>query len=145
MFACDTNLLLYAVNGSAPQHAAAARWLAQSQRGTEAWVTSWSTLYEFLRVATHRRVFPRPLSRDEALTVIDGLLAAPAFAVLVETPRHAAVLRQLEREYPALAGSVMHDFHTVALMREHGVNTVYSADAHFRQFTHLRAVNPLAA
>ena len=39
----------------------------------------------------------------------------------------------------------MHDLHTVALMREHGVREVHTADKDFLRFRDLRVVNPLTA
>lgn len=77
------------------------------------------------------------------MAFVDGLFETPGFRVLVERSEHAAVLRTLGVTYPAMAGRILHDFHTVVLMREHGVDRIYSADAHFRRFAHLRVVNPL--
>lgn len=145
MFAVDTNLLIYAAMRTAPHHARAREWLHACAEGERAWCATWGTLYEFLRVTTHRRIYPSPLTFEQATAFVAELRRSPTFGVLVETDRHAAVLADLAREHPDLSGNVMHDLHTVALMREHGVREVHTADADFRRFRGLRVVNPVAA
>ena len=144
MFAVDTNLLVYAAVRIAPNHERARRWLATCSTGRELWVTTWSVLYEFLRVTTHRKS-PAPLPLRDAELFVAELFQAPLFSVLVETDRHEAVLAELALEYPHLAGNIMHDLHTVALMREHGIREIYTADKDFTRFRELRVVNPLVA
>jgi predicted nucleic acid-binding protein len=68
---------------------------------------------------------------------------SPSFAILVETDRHAEVVRDLTREYPHMSGNGLHNFHIAALMKEHGVVEIRTADADFHQFKFLRVVNPL--
>ncbi|MDQ6925769.1 MAG: PIN domain-containing protein [Candidatus Eremiobacteraeota bacterium] len=144
MFAIDTNLLVYAAVRSARDHERARQWLYACARGSERWVTTWSVLYEFLRVTTHRGA-RAPVTFWDARDFVDELFRSPTFGVLVETDRHAAVLTDLARDYPQLSGNIMHDLHTVALMREHGVREIHTADRDFTQFGELRVVNPLAA
>jgi predicted nucleic acid-binding protein len=62
---------------------------------------------------------------------------------LIETPRHPQFVRDLMEEYPDLSGSIMHDLHTVALMREHGIGEIRTLDRHFQRFRHVKVVNPL--
>lgn len=143
MFVVDTNLLLYAVNPQSPDHLAA-RELVEGWRseGRPCFLT-WGIAYEFIRVSTHRRVFPRPLKLQEAREWLDLLLTTPGVAVLTETDRHRSVLKQLAGAHPRLAGNVVHDLHTAALMWEHGVSEIRTADTDFHQFSFVRAVNPL--
>jgi len=109
----------------------------------EPWLTTWSVIYEFLRVATHRSVFARPLTFADAWNFIERLRESPSFGVLVETDWHVEVVRDLTREYPHVSGSRLHDLHTAALMREHGVVEIRTADTDFHEFKFLRVVNPL--
>lgn len=145
MFVVDANVFVYAANPDVEQHQRARRMLNEWRGGMEEWFATWPILYEFLRVATHPNVFRQPRTWEQAWDFVRALLASPSFGVLVETPRHAEVARELGAEYPWVAGSIMHDFHTVVLMREHGVTEIRTADADFRRFRHLRVVNPLAA
>ena len=42
-----------------------------------------------------------------------------------------------------IRGNVVHDMHTVVLMREHGITEIRTTDADFHQFRFLTVVNPL--
>lgn len=44
-----------------------------------------------------------------------------------------------------LAGNLLHDAHTVTLMREHGVARILTRDADFHRFSAIQVVDPLAA
>lgn len=144
MFVVDANLFIYAANPEMEQHERARLALTEWRAGPDSWFTTWSILYEFLRVATHPNVFKQPRTWEQAWEFVRALLASPRFGVLVETERHAEVTSDLGAEYPWVSGSIMHDFHTVALMREHGITEIRTADTDFRRFKHLRVVNPLA-
>lgn len=62
----------------------------------------------------------------------------------METDRHADVLGELVGSEPELSGNLVHDLHTVALMKEHGVTEIRTRDADFGRFSGLRVVDPLA-
>ena len=143
MFVVDTNLLLYAVNPDAEDHEVARTLIEEWRHGDRAWFLTWSIVYEFLRVSTHQKVFPRPLTLGRAREWIAILLSCPSAGLLVPTDRHMAVLEELATRHPRLRGSVIHDLHTAAVMREHGVTEIRTADADFHQFTFLTVVNPL--
>ncbi|MBZ5545087.1 MAG: PIN domain-containing protein [Acidobacteriia bacterium] len=143
MFVADTNLLLYAANRQAPEHPAAKEFLRQWRMDTESWFVTWSIVYEFLRVATHPRIFERPLTITRAWDFILSLFSSPSFGVLTETDHHSEILGDLAREYPHICGNRAHDLHIAAVMKEHGISTICTADADFHQFRFLRVVNPL--
>lgn len=145
MLAVDTNVLIAAAMEEAEGHAAALAWVEGLRGGSRPWFVTWAVVYELLRVITHPRVFSRPLRADQAWQFVEGLRASPSFGVLTATSRHADVLGDLLGEHPRLAGNIMHDLHTVALMREYGVREIHTADKDFLQFRELRVVNPLAA
>lgn len=129
MFLLDTNILVYAANRNAAEHPRAAGLLAAWRRGGEPFFVTWPVVYEFLRVSTHGRVSPRPLSFAAALAFLGELMATPTLAVLVATPQHWAVLNALQRDFPDLSGNRMHDLHIVALMREHRIADIRTCDA----------------
>ena len=143
MFVVDTNLLLYAVNPDAEDYPRAVTLLEEWRSGDRSWFLTWGIIYEFLRVSTHSRVFARPLTLRQATEWVALLLAAPRAGVLVPSERHPAVLAALSGEYPRLRGNVIHDLHTAALMREHGVTEIRTADTDFHQFGFLTVTNPL--
>ena len=143
MFVVDTNLLLYAADEYSAAQKRMRSLLREWGSSTEPWLTTWSVIYEFLRVATHRLVFTHPLSFADAWSFIEGLRASSSFGFLVETDRHGEVVRDLTREYPHVSGNRLHDLHIAALMREHGVVEIRTADTDFHEFKFLRVVNPL--
>jgi len=144
MFVVDTNVLVYAANADAPEHARCRELLEGWRAAREPWYTTWAILYEFARVITHPRVLPRPWNAGAALEFVDVLRATPSHRILVESERHAAVARDLADAVPGLNGNLFHDFHTAVLMREHGIARVYTRDADFRRFAFLEVVDPLA-
>lgn len=144
MFVVDTNVFLYAVNRDVEENRRAREALTEWRKGPEDAYVTWSILYEFLRVSTHPGVFPRPLTFAQGREYVDALLASPRFSVLVESDRHAGVLGDLQGEFPDLAGDAMHDLHTVALMKEHGVTEIRTRDRVFERFTFLRVADPFA-
>ena len=143
MFVVDTNLLIYAAIREFKEHDRADKLLTDWGTAAEPWHITWSVAYEFMRVVTHRAPFPRPLTFAEAWGFIESLRSSPSFGILVETERHAEVVRDLTREYPHASGNRLHDLHIAALMREHGVVEIRTADLGFHQFKFLRVVNPL--
>lgn len=143
MFVVDTNLLIYAVNPDSPEHERAREAVEAWRRGDRSWFLTWGIVYEFLRVATHPTVFPRPLNLPTAAKWLAALLESPVAGLLVETERHSEVLEELISLHPRLAGNPVHDLHTAALMKEHGIAEIRTADVDFHQFAFLRVVNPL--
>jgi len=143
MFVVDTNLLLYAVNPDSNEHQVALAEVERYREGAQLWFLTWGIVYEFLRVSTHRAVFDRPLSLERAWSWIEALRAGHGFRILSETERHADVVRELSARHPRLAGNPVHDLHTAALMLEHGIAEIRTADTDFHQFPFLRVLNPL--
>lgn len=141
----DTNLLLYAANRDCPEHAAARAFLATVRTAPGVWYATEGIGYEFLRVATHPRVFAKPLAAAEALGFWDALLAWPNIALLAAGPRHWKVLGAVLATQHAPAGNLFFDLRTVALMREHGIRTIHTADADFHRFKDIEVINPLLA
>ena len=142
-FLIDTNILLHAANSASSHHEASRRFLEEHLRLQTPWCTTWPILYEFLRVSTHHRVFPRPLKATQALRFIEGIVRLDQVALLAPTDRHFTVLNEIVHELGHPAGNLFHDIHTATLMREHGVREVITADTDFLQFRSLTVSNPL--
>ena len=143
MFLTDTNIFVQAAIRECPAHDQAADLVNEWASSAGPWFATWSIVYEFLRVVTHRSAFSRPLAFAEAWSFVEALRQSSSFSLLVETDRHADVLKDLVHEYPRLAGNRMHDLHIAALMREHGVREIRTADTDFHQFKFLHVVDPL--
>ena len=143
MFLVDTNLLVYAADEDFAHQGQMQRLVRQWGSSPEAWFVTWAIVYEFLSVTTQRSVFRYPLSFSQSWSFIEALQSFPSFEILVETDRHAEVVRGLAREYPQITASRFHDLHIAALMKEHGISEIRTADRDFHQFKFLRVINPL--
>ena len=142
MFVVDANVLVHAVDRRSPFHVSC-RTALERWRGIEsAWFTTWSIIYEFMRVATHPRVLRPRMRAAEAWAVVESLLASPGFGVLTATSRHPAVAAEVIREVPDVAGNLVHDAHVAILMREHGIRRIYTRDTGFHRFPFLEPVDP---
>lgn len=138
----DVNLLLYAIDSSAPRHRAARHWLEEQLSGTETFAFTWSVLLAFLRLSTSSRIFAEPMAPAEAFDMVDGWLAQPCTTVVHPTERHAALLREL-LEPLGTAANLTTDAHLAALSVEHGAE-LCSSDRDFSRFPMVRWSDPLA-
>jgi toxin-antitoxin system PIN domain toxin len=139
----DTNILLYAANAEAPEHAKSYGFLMEAGQSAEHWYLTEGIVYEFLRVATHPRVFPRPLTKGQALAFLEPFWRSPAFTILTAGERHWELLKREVESIPHPVGNLFFDIRTLVLMREHGIHTVYTTDTDFLQFKEIEVVNPL--
>jgi hypothetical protein len=144
VFVVDTNLLVYAANREAPEHANSLHlietWSAQAMR----WYLTWGIAYEFLRVTTHPSILQHPFALRDSWRFLEALFASPGLRVLTETDRHRQVVAEVIVEVPDISGNLVFDAHTAVLMRENGVKTIYTRDAHFHRFPFLDVIDPLA-
>jgi len=138
----DANLLLYAVDSSSRFHDRSAAWLEASLNGDVAVAFPWQTIGAFVRIATHPRVFERPLSGDEAWDYVDRWLATRVAWIPPASERTARVYASLNEQIP-ITGQLVPDAQLAALAIEHGLE-VQSADGDFARFPGLRWRNPIA-
>jgi toxin-antitoxin system PIN domain toxin len=145
MFVVDTNVLVYAADESAPEHARCRSLVEGWRTRSGAWYLTWGICYEFLRVVTHPRVMRRPWSMASGAQFLAALQESPSLGMLVPTDRHARVLADVVAEVPALAGNIVHDAQTAVLMREHGIRRICTRDTDFHRFSFLEPIDPLPA
>jgi toxin-antitoxin system PIN domain toxin len=141
MILVDANLLLYAYQPRADQHGAARAWLEAALSGTQLVRFAWLTLWAFVRITTHPRVFERPLTTREAETAVSAWLECRVAGILEPGERHWEILRRLMREGQT-AGPLVTDAAMAALAIEHGA-VLHTTDRDFSRFPGLRWTNPL--
>jgi toxin-antitoxin system PIN domain toxin len=139
----DTNILLYGVNEDAPEHGAAHRFLERIGQVADPWYLTDGIVYEFLRVATHPKVFPQPLTWRDALAFVEPLLDADNVHVLQATDQHWALLADVLGTLTRPSGNLFFDIRTVVLMREHGIRRIFTTDTDFLQFAGIEVHDPL--
>jgi toxin-antitoxin system PIN domain toxin len=137
----DVNTLLYAVNSSSTQHAAALKALRSAFEDPRGGAFAWTALLAFLRLSTRRGVFPRPLPVEDALRVVEHWLEHPQAQVIYPGERHSQILGRLLRS-AGTAGNLTTDAHLAALAIEHGA-TVVSFDRDFARFEDVQWVLPV--
>lgn len=137
----DVNILLYAVNEDSEQHAVVRPWWQRALSGDESIGLPWLVLSGFLRIATNPRVYPVPLTVDQALNQVQGWLSADIATAVAEKPRHWETLRELLRE-TGTAGNLTTDAHLASLAITYDA-TLVSCDGDFGRFSDLRWENPL--
>ncbi len=138
----DTNILVYATDAGSDVGEAARELIERLARGPDLFYVFWPALMGFIRVATHPAINERPLTPAEAVASVAALLARPH----VRAPGEGAGFLQV---YDATAphmtrGRQVPDAHIAALMRQHGVATIYTRDTDFRRFDGIRAKDPFA-
>jgi toxin-antitoxin system PIN domain toxin len=137
----DANILLYASNAEADQHARCRGWLDDKLGGAAPVGLPWTTLLAFLRIATNPRAFRRPLSMESAWNQVSNWLAVETVWTPVPTERHSYALGELLAT-PGVYANLVPDAHLAALAIEHGL-TLCSTDGDFARFPGLTWFNPL--
>lgn len=142
MILVDANLLLYAYHPRSAQHEASRDWLEATLSGAELVRFALVTLWAFLRISTHSRVFERPLAIEEAEAAISSWLAQPVAGIVEPGERHWEILRKLMRDGQTLGALIM-GAALAALAIEHGAK-LCTTDRDFSRFRGLSWTNPLA-
>lgn len=141
MILLDVNLLLYAHNASAKEHAHAASWLRAALTGAETVAFSWETILGFLRLSTTPKLFARPLEFEEAVGMVEAWLARDNVVTVAPHNRHWQILSGLLPKSRS-RGSLVMDAHLAALAIEHGA-TLCTNDRDFLRFPGLKVEFPL--
>ena len=143
MILIDANILLYASNTAAAEHAKARDWLDRQLGGMARVGLPWLTLLAFLRIATNPRAFPRAMTMALAWRQVSEWLACEPTWIPGPTERHSEILGEL-LALPGVQGNLVPDAHLAALAIEHGL-TLCTTDGDFARFPRLRCRNPLAS
>lgn len=93
----------------------------------------WVSLVGFVRITTHPRIHPHPLSPEAALTLVDEWLAHPQVITPEPDPRHTTRMRELLEAAGSTGGNLVNDAHLAALALQYGA-TVVTFDNDFGRF-----------
>lgn len=137
----DANVLLYASDSSSPHHPAAQAFLRRRAAEPDIFYVFWPVIMAYLRIATHPSIFERPLDPAVAVTNVEQLLRLPQVRTEGEPERFWEVWRATTAGL-VLRGNAVPDAHLVALMRAHGVTTIWSRDRDLRKFDSIRVLDP---
>lgn len=140
----DVNILVYAADETSSRHVRARSLLEHVATSQSITYLFWPVLLGYMRIVTHPAIVDEPLSPEAALADIDDLIARPQIVVAGEGDRFWSGFKTVARAVQP-RGALVPDAHLVALMREHGVATVWSNDRDFRKFDGISALNPFDA
>lgn len=139
----DANILLYASDEQSPRHDAAAALLAQLAAGPGLVYLFWPVAMAYLRIATHPNIFDQPLDPAEARQNLSQFIGRAH----VRCPGEAEGFWQAYQDLvgaDTIRGNLVTDSHIAALMSQHGVTTIFTADRDFRRFTGITSRDPFA-
>jgi uncharacterized protein len=139
----DTNILLYVANKDPTENSRAKSFLENAIGARETWYLTDGIIYEFFRVSTHPKVFPRPLGWKEAMEFLTPIVTSANFQRLQPAEGHLNSLCAILDELTHPSGNLFFDIRTATLMRDNGVRMIYTADTDFLQFRDLDVINPL--
>lgn len=138
----DANILAYAVNADAPQHAASRALLEAARDPSIALYVTSQILCEFYSLITNPRRVAVASSPTEALGMISAMLAFPGLHVLPTPARAVVGWMELLRRHPVTGGDVF-DLQIVATMLANGVQRIYTFNTgDFQVFPELTVVTP---
>lgn len=142
-YSVDVNVLLYASDQENPRFNDAIQFLLNRASDPELFCIAWLTLMSYVRISTHPSIFSHPLSPEEALENIDSLLQQPRVRVLSEDDGFLTIYRKVSGNFP-VRGNLVPDAHLAALLLQHGVRKIYTADSDFKKFDFLEVSNPFS-
>ena len=137
----DTNVLLYASDAASDLHRPARRLVESIAAGPDIVYVFWPVVMAYVRIATHPRIFESPLPTQVALGNVGSLVDRPH----IRTPGEGEGFWEAfahQASVVAARGNLVTDAHLVALMRTHGVRTIWTRDRDFRKFDGIEAVDP---
>ena len=139
----DVNLLLYASDQANPRNEKANQFLQNRALDSELFCIALSTVMAYIRISTHPSIFFHPLSPEEALGNVENLLDLPRVRVLSEDDDFLVMYREVVSKFP-VRGNLVPDAHLAALLLQHGVRKIYTADSDFKKFEFLEVENPFS-
>jgi hypothetical protein len=133
VFLIDVNVVVAAFRADHPQHEPTKAWFDDVVAGDEPFAVPTTVWASFLRLVTHRRVFPVPTPRVDAITFITSVVEQPNHLPIGPGPRHLALLRQVCDDADADADLVPNAV-LAAIAAEHNC-TIATFDRDFARFS----------
>jgi toxin-antitoxin system PIN domain toxin len=138
----DANLLVYAHDAGAAEHAVARAWFERVMNGPSKVGLPWPSLLAFVRLVSNAAIVRTPVRPAIAWQKASEWLARDNVWVPLAGPAHREVLGSLLAD-ARITSRMVPDAHLAALAIEHGL-TLCSTDGDFARFPRLRWENPLA-
>ena len=137
MTGIDTNILVDLLVSSTPSHARSLEAVTQIE---DELCTTPTNIGECLRLITHPKVFPKPLTISRAVSVLGQALDYYKIRILEESTDWWKSLDKIEKEIPGLRGNEVFDARIALCLKFHGVKRIYTRDADFKKYSFLKVV-----
>ena len=137
----DLNILIYAYNASAKEHAKAKAWWEQQIGSGELIGIPWVVLLGFLRILSGTKVVEEPYRTEELFSIIDSWLSYTNVQPLEQTLESYQVLKELMIELN-LSGASTTDASIAALAFANKAK-VATNDTDFFRYKELELLNPI--
>ncbi len=142
MIVPDANLLLYAYDSNSPFHERAKSWWQGCLSGREAIGLSHPTLFAFLRISTHPKIYTHPMTLAEAAEHVRSWLTRQVSQVLEAPADHTEQVVGLLEAAGGTAGNLVTDAQIAAFAQSYRA-VVHTADRDFLRFPDVRCHFPL--
>ncbi len=140
MLCVDVNVLIHLSNRASLQHDSAIAWLEQTITSGESIVIPEIVAAGFVRVSTDRRILENPITAEQALDLIESLLASPRSTMFAARTRTFTIFKTLAIDL-GLRGNDITDAWIAAISLDLDA-TLVTFDRGFRRFPHLRVFDP---
>ncbi|WP_343601899.1 type II toxin-antitoxin system VapC family toxin [Mycobacterium sp.] len=140
----DVNVLVYATHSGSPFHDKAKELVERFLTGPELVYLLWPVAVGYLRIVTHPALLDAPLAPTVAANNIDRLVSQPHVRQVGEQDGFWPVYRRVADAVNP-RGNLVSDAHLVALMRQHGISTIWTRDRDFRKFDWITVRDPFSS
>ena len=136
----DVNILIYAFDEAARDHARHLAWVEARVNGTEAFALAEPVWSGFVRITTNQRLFQKPVSLERSLAFVERIRSSPMCRTLTPGARHWEIFQRLCRETNALANEIP-DAYLAALAIEAECEWI-TTDGGFGRYAGLKCRHP---
>jgi hypothetical protein len=137
----DVNVLVYATHRGSPFHNKAKALVERFVSGPDIIYLLWPVALSYLRIVTHPTLLDAPLAPTAAADNIEQFISQPHVRQVGEVEGFWPVYRRVAAAVEP-KGNLVPDAHLVALMRQHGIATIWSHDRDFRKFEGITVRDP---
>lgn len=138
MIGMDTNILIHFLVKSQKEHPRAKNWFTKNK---EPLATTGTNVAEALRLLTHPRVFPSPLTLAEAIDLVQEFIEKFGITILEESENWWVDLKELLKGFPTLRGNEVFDARIALCLRHNGVKELCTLDANFAKYSFLEVIS----
>jgi predicted nucleic acid-binding protein len=125
MNSLDTNILIYAANSAAPEHAKALALVNEMLANPSEWIIADQVLWEFYKALRHPKILQKPRSAAQAAAQVRFIREQSGVACCTcETGHFDDIITQLEK--PSFPYQRTHDTVLATTLRRQGVKVLYT-------------------